>query len=171
MKIFLSYAREDSKQIEAVRDELEAEGHDVFFDKDDLPVGGRFHKQIRDNIRSSDLFIAFLSPFAVDEHSYTLSEIEIARRTWPNPEGRVLAFVLPPYKMAEIKGIPSYLGNLITISEVGNANLEAIVAAVVEDEAKKHVGERMRLSYESGYQKGRRFGDNVVNYVVGLFKK
>ncbi|HZD40096.1 MAG TPA: SUMF1/EgtB/PvdO family nonheme iron enzyme, partial [Terriglobales bacterium] len=80
MRIFLSYASEDRSAAKALYLALGDQGHRVFFDRASLPAGEEFHNRIREAIESSQLFIFLLSAKAIDERSYTLSELEIADR-------------------------------------------------------------------------------------------
>ena len=90
MKIFLSYPSQDRELVEPIYLALRAQGHKVFFDRAELPPGEEYDNRIRAAIESADLLIFILSPNAVDAGSYTLTELEIARKTWEHPAGRVL---------------------------------------------------------------------------------
>ena len=59
--VFLSYASEDRPVVEALRDELERAGVDVWFDRDQLDVGDDFERKIRRNIGNCSLFVPILS--------------------------------------------------------------------------------------------------------------
>jgi formylglycine-generating enzyme required for sulfatase activity len=124
LKIFLSYASEDRTVAEQIRLALDAEGHDVFFDREDLPAGDAFHARIRRAIEQSHVFIFLVSPHALDAGSYTLNELDIARRTWRNPARRVLPVVLGP---TELPRIPDYLKSVTLLTTEGN-----LVAMVVD---------------------------------------
>ncbi len=124
MRIFLSYASEDRALVEPVRYALAEQGHDVFFDREDLPPGHAFDSRIRAAIERCDLFICFLTPHTVDAGSYTLNELQIAQRIAPHPSGRVL-----PVKLAELpmSAVPAYLRSVTILEPEGN------VAAAVAD--------------------------------------
>ncbi len=124
MKIFLSYSSGDRKLVEPILFALRAQAHDVFFDRSDLPPGEEFHARIRQAIEASDLFIFFMSPDSVGEDKYTLSELEIAQKTWTHPSGRVLPVVL---RRVELDAVPAYL-KAVTIFDP-----EGDVAASVAD--------------------------------------
>jgi sulfatase modifying factor 1 len=94
MKVFLSYASEDHAAAADVRLALQADGHDVFFDRDDLPAGEEFHARIRRGIEGSDLLVFLVSPRALDAGSYTLNELAIAEKAWASPAGRILPVLL-----------------------------------------------------------------------------
>jgi formylglycine-generating enzyme required for sulfatase activity len=124
VKIFLSYASEDRAIAEQIRSALIAQGHDVFLDRDDLPAGSEFHGRIRQAIERSNLLVFLLSPEAVDRGSYTLTELEIAERTWPQPAGRILPVLL---RATDLNLIPNYAKSVSFLSTDGN-----LPAAVVD---------------------------------------
>jgi formylglycine-generating enzyme required for sulfatase activity len=80
MKIFLSYASQDREQAKSIYLPLRDQGHHVFFDRADLPAGEEFHNRIREEIERSDLFLILISPHAIDDGSYTLTELAIAEK-------------------------------------------------------------------------------------------
>jgi hypothetical protein len=59
--IFLSYASEDRAVVQAIKEELEAAGVDVWFDRDALRMGDAYEAKIRGNIDSCSLFVPILS--------------------------------------------------------------------------------------------------------------
>jgi len=59
--IFLSYASEDRKAAENIKNALELAGMDVFFDRDDLKGGDLFEARIRRSLRQCALFIPVIS--------------------------------------------------------------------------------------------------------------
>jgi formylglycine-generating enzyme required for sulfatase activity len=123
MKVFLSYPSEDRPLAEQIALALAHQGHDVFFDREDLPPGDEFHVRIRRGIERSDLFVFLVSPHAFDPGSYTINELEIARQTWSQPAGRVLPVLLRP---TELEQIPNYLKSVTLLDTSGN-----VVAAIV----------------------------------------
>ncbi|HUQ10757.1 MAG TPA: SUMF1/EgtB/PvdO family nonheme iron enzyme [Steroidobacteraceae bacterium] len=127
MRIFLSYASEDRAPADAIRLALESDGHDVFFDREDLPPGGEFHTRIRRGIEEADLVIFLLSPKTIDAGSYTLTEISIAEKAWPKPDGRILPVIL---ERVNIRELPPYLTSVTILETPGN--LAAEVAASVD---------------------------------------
>src|SRR5512145_1608702 len=102
MKIFLSYASEDRKLAEELSLALAQQGHDVFFDREDLPAGDEFHSRIRHAIERSDLVVFLISAHAFDAGSYTINEVEIAEKTWPRAAGRVLPVLLRPTDLSQL---------------------------------------------------------------------
>ncbi|MGF1538216.1 MAG: TIR domain-containing protein [Elainellaceae cyanobacterium] len=75
---FVSYGRKDSKAF-AVRlnQRLLAEGLDVWFDFDDIPLGVDFQNQIDDGIEKSHNFLFIISPHSINS-PYCLKEIQLA---------------------------------------------------------------------------------------------
>jgi len=78
MRIFLSYASEERPVAERVCRVLETEGHEVFFDRDDLGGGDAFGERIRTAIESSQVLVYLISHASVASHSYALTELAIA---------------------------------------------------------------------------------------------
>lgn len=127
MRIFLSYASEDRATADAVRLALQSDGHDVFFDREDLPPGGEYHTRIRRGIEDSDLVVFLVSPKALDSGSYTLTEVSIAEKKWATPDGRVLPVLLERVPMQDL---PVYLRSVTFLETPGNVPAE--VAGAVE---------------------------------------
>jgi hypothetical protein len=59
--VFLSYASEDRPVVDALRQELEAAGVDVWFDRQALEPGDDYAAKIKRNIENASLFIPILS--------------------------------------------------------------------------------------------------------------
>ncbi|MDP3612679.1 MAG: toll/interleukin-1 receptor domain-containing protein, partial [Rubrivivax sp.] len=106
MKIFLSYPSARRELALRLKLALEAEQHEVFFDRDDLAAGDAFHQPIRDALAASELFIFFVSPESVAAGNYTLAELGQAESNWPRPAGRVLPVLVAPTPRGDI---PPYL--------------------------------------------------------------
>jgi formylglycine-generating enzyme required for sulfatase activity len=121
MRVFLSYASEDRASADAVRLALQGDGHDVFFDREDLPPGGEFHTRIRRGIEESDLVIFLVSPKTLDSGSYTLTEISIAEKRWPTPDDRILPVLLAQVKAQDL---PAYLSSVTFLATRGNIPAE-----------------------------------------------
>ncbi|HSD60679.1 MAG TPA: SUMF1/EgtB/PvdO family nonheme iron enzyme, partial [Burkholderiales bacterium] len=131
MRIFLSYASEDRSLVEPVALALRAQRHKVFVDRDSLPPGEEYDIRIRKAIEESQLFIFFVSPESLDAGSYTLTELDIAQKTWAHPAGRVLPVVLRRVGMEEL---PPYLAAVTLFEPAGN--LSATVADEVHRRAR-----------------------------------
>lgn len=78
MDVFLSYASEERALAERVCRVLETEGHDVFFDRDDLGGGDAFGERIRNAIAGADVLVYLISRASVAPRSYALTELTIA---------------------------------------------------------------------------------------------
>jgi formylglycine-generating enzyme required for sulfatase activity len=124
MKVFLSYASQDRACAAAINRTLLDQGHDVFFDREDLPPGEEFHNRIRQGIERSDLFVFLISEHALDAASYTLSELEIAQKVIGRPPGRLLPVLLSPIPFAEL---PAFLKSVTVLETSGD-----ITAAVAD---------------------------------------
>ena len=111
---------------EAIRLALTAQGHDVFFDRDDLPPGDEFNIRIRRAIEQTDLFVFLVSAQALDAGSYTLNELEIAEKSWNRPAGRLLPVMLRPIGLDQL---PAFLKSVTLLEAPGN--LPAAVADAV----------------------------------------
>lgn len=65
--VFLSYASEDMAAAIKIKDNLESEGIDIFFDKDDIRAGDDWEVKIRQNISKCSLFIPIISKNTLTE--------------------------------------------------------------------------------------------------------
>ncbi|MCG6984269.1 MAG: toll/interleukin-1 receptor domain-containing protein [Thiocapsa sp.] len=125
MKIFVSYASEQKETAERIYLKLVNVGHDVFFDRRDLQPGHAFDAKIKDRIEGADLCVFILSPESVEPGSYALTELDLVRRKWPSPEGRVLVVDLGNL---EGRDVPPYLRSNIYLSPAGDAAAETFFA-------------------------------------------
>lgn len=139
MRIFLSYASEDRARVEPIRLALVEQGHDIFYDREDLKPGEVFDTKIRAAIERCDLFVCFLTPHTVDAGSYTLNELSVAQRMWPTADGRVLPVILAAIPR---KDIPAYLRSVTCLTPEGNAT--ASVADAVHQLARAHRRRQLR---------------------------
>ncbi len=135
MRVFLSYASKDRSVAERTYLALRAEGLAVFFDRADLPPGEEYDAHIRKAIEGSDLLVFLVSAEALNAGSYTLTELEIAQKTWRDPGGRVLPVLLQPMDLASL---PAYLRAVTVLQPAGN------VPADVADAVRRIAGARRR---------------------------
>lgn len=143
MKIFLSYSSSDRSFAEPILFALREQGHEVFFDRSDLPPGEEFHARIREAIERSDLFVFLVSPDAIASDKYTLSELEIARKTWAHPKDRVLPVML---RSVDMDALPAFLSAVTVFQPVGN-----VAASVADTVHRIDARRRRRLwSYRLG---------------------
>ena len=124
MKIFLSYPSAYKDAVASIRYELQAEGHDVFFDKEDLRPAQNYHDRIRTAMEESDLLIFLITPESVSKGKYTLTELKLAARKWPNPAGHVLPVMLEP---TPFEDLPPYLRAVTVLSPEGNVAAEIVM--------------------------------------------
>lgn len=94
----------------------------MFFDRADLPAGEEYHNRIRAAIDRADLFVFLVSPAALDDGSYTLTELAIAEKS----RRRLLPVML---RETEIARLPASV-QAVTIHR-SDGNLPASVAAEV----------------------------------------
>jgi tetratricopeptide (TPR) repeat protein len=132
MKIFISYASEQTKLAKEITLALLSEKHTVFFDHSSLKPGDAYNQRIRKEIEDCQLFVFLVTPESVCEGRYTLTELEFAEKKWPNPSGKILPVKIPG---TPISDIPSYLRAVTLLETTGN--VAASVVAVVDQEPKK----------------------------------
>jgi hypothetical protein len=66
--VYISYARTDRTAAERLAATLDAEGLDVWFDRNDVTVGDRYAAKIRQYIQQCDLFVPLLSRSALAQN-------------------------------------------------------------------------------------------------------
>jgi TIR domain len=125
MKIFVSHASEDKAAAESITFSLRNRGHVVFLDRDDLPAGNTYDQRIENAIKDSELFIFLISPSSLAQGRYTLTELALARRKWPNPNRHILPImtVKTPFNV-----IPEYLKAVTILEPQGNITPETSAA-------------------------------------------
>jgi hypothetical protein len=128
MRVFLSYSSADRPIAEKIHVALEAEGYDVFFDRDSLPAGESFDVRILEEIERSDFFIFLVSPTSIEAGAYTLTELGFARHRWAKPAGRVLPVVI---RKIDLHALPVYLRAVTLLEPEGDVAAE-VVATVHE---------------------------------------
>ncbi|MGH8613828.1 MAG: HEAT repeat domain-containing protein, partial [Gammaproteobacteria bacterium] len=126
MKIFLSYASEQSELAKEIALALRAENHTVFFDRSALATSEAYNAKIREAIENSHLFVFLISPYSVTAGRYTLTELDFAEHKWPRPWGYVLSVMVMPTPKTDI---PPYLRAGTVLQPSGN--VAATIAAEV----------------------------------------
>ncbi len=139
MNIFLSYASPDRPLAEAINRALLDQGHDVFFDREDLPPGEEFHIRIRRAIEGADLFVFLVSEPAIDPGSYTLNELDIAEKTIRQASGRLLPVLLEPMALDRL---PAFLKSVTVLESTGS------IPAAVADAVHRMVLARRRALWQ-----------------------
>ncbi len=120
--VFLSYASEDHDAAQKIKNRLETEGMEVFFDKDRLEGGDEWDRKIRRNIRQCSLFVAIISRNTLTrEKRYFRVEwnyaIEIERMTPPG-EAFLLPIVIDATPMTE-ENLPARFHEIQSLSAAG----------------------------------------------------
>jgi formylglycine-generating enzyme required for sulfatase activity len=135
MKIFLSYASQDSEPAKSIYLALRDQGHKVFFDRADLPAGEEYHNRIRSAVEGSDLFVFLISANAIDAGSYTLTELSIAEKA---------GVKMLPVALGKIvlENLPALLKAVTFLQTDGN--LPATVAAEVHRIAGERRSKRLK---------------------------
>lgn len=125
MNIFLSYASEQRTVAEEIALALREERHAVFFDRSTLAGADAYNAGIREAIRDCDLLVFLVSPEAVSEGRYTLTELKFAEEKWGSPVGRVLPVTVRP---TDTETIPAYLRAVVILRPGGNVAAEVVAA-------------------------------------------
>jgi tetratricopeptide (TPR) repeat protein len=123
--IFISYASEQRTLAEEIALALRAEGYQAFFDRAELADGDAYNAPLREAIRGCDLLVFLVSPEAVKEGRYTLTEIGFAEEKWPSPAGHVLPVMAEP---TEAASIPPYLRAVVMLRPTGSIPAEVVAA-------------------------------------------
>jgi len=131
--VFLSYASNQREFAESVYYSLTNNGYMVFYDRNNLPVGMEYNNAIHAAIGHSDIFIFMISPDAVAEGHYTLTELKFAGEKWPAASGVLLPVmtIQTGYNL-----IPAYAKSVTVLTPQGN--LVAEVTAEIEKMYNNH---------------------------------
>lgn len=127
MKIFLSYSRKQQRRAEEISTAIRVRGHDVFFDKSNLKAGLDYDPTIQKAVNDCNLFVFLISPDAMKQSSYTITELGFAKEKWQNPSGHVLPVMVEPTLLAKVD---PYLRGVTILYPQGN--LAAEVSASVD---------------------------------------
>jgi hypothetical protein len=125
MRIFISHASEQRADADRLAIALQARGHDVFLDTEDLAGGADYQSRIEDAIGRCALFCFLISPQSIAPKRFTLSELNIVRRRWPNPTGRVLPVMAVPVPM---DAVPAYLRAVSILQPEGDLVADVLTA-------------------------------------------
>jgi nucleoid-associated protein YgaU len=137
LNIFLSYASAQRPLAEDLCHRLQAAGHEVFFDREDLPPGRSYDDHIFQAIAGCELFVVLVTPDSVADGRYTRTELKIAARRWPTPDWHVLPVLAAP---TPLDTVPPYLRALNLLQPEGNLAAEVLleVQARVRADAQAH---------------------------------
>lgn len=125
MRLFLSYPSGQRELAQRLALALEAEGHEVFFDRSELKAGESFHQRLRESIHRADAMVFLVTPDSVRPGSYALAELNIAQQRWRRPSGHVLPVMVSPTPMA---ALPPYLTAVTVLQPHGDAVAETVAA-------------------------------------------
>lgn len=125
MRLFLSYPSVQRPLAERLALALEAEGHEVFFDRHDLDPGEAFHARLREGVAQADAMVFLVTPESVRPGSYALTELDLARQRWPRPSGHVLPVMLAPTPIADL---PPYLSTVTLLQPQGEPVADTVAA-------------------------------------------
>lgn len=127
MKVFISYASEQRDLAARLALALRNGGMETFFDRDNLPPGESFDDRIGQAIGRSHLFIFLITRDSLRKGSYTLTELEVAQKRWPNPAGNVLPVFIDRVTIEEL---PPYLRAVTILDPQGEAVADTLNAVV-----------------------------------------
>ena len=77
MKIFLSFASEQSRVAESIYRKLLAQGYKVFFASDEIRASDHYDDVIRREIKGAGRLVFLASPESLTEGRYTLTELRM----------------------------------------------------------------------------------------------
>jgi phosphatidylserine/phosphatidylglycerophosphate/cardiolipin synthase-like enzyme len=142
MRIFVSYASEQSPIAEQLAYALRHEGHDAFFAGADLRAGNSYTGEIRQKILDCELFIFLISPESVSAR-YPMSELDVMERAEPAPGDRVLPVMAVA---APIDQVPNYFRPLTILKQKGDlvADILNRVAEISEQRERERLAEQPR---------------------------
>jgi len=163
MRIFLSYPAEERLLAEQVSNVLRAERHELFLADESIAPGQMFDARIEDEINQCELFVFFITPEAVKEGSYPLTELKLAQRRWAVPTNHVLPVCVRSVQLSEV---PAYLHGLSVQMLHGNPVAE-IASAVRSRSAVRRPARASLLALGMGLLWGFA-GVQVAFAVLGL---
>ena len=103
--LFLSYAREDGKQVESLYDRLEAAGFRPWMDRRDLLPGQVWESRILQAVREATVFITCLSRHSINKRGFLQKEIKTALDEWQKKLESDIYLI--PLRLAECELPPS----------------------------------------------------------------
>ncbi len=121
--VFISYSSGQREKAENLYHALLNNNYMVFFDRGTLPEGKEYNMAIHDAVNCSDMMLFFISPDAVAQGRYTLTELEYATKRWMNASGKILPVMIEdtPYK-----DIPAYVKSVTVFTSKGNIVAELV---------------------------------------------
>ena len=119
--IFICHTDKHSPEAKQIATSLRGRGYQVFLDKESLPAGRSYDQQIEKAVKKSSAFVFLISPEAVAEGRYTLTELSYAQKKWPHPANAVLPVMVEP---TDLKLVPEYLKGVTILKPQGNLGAE-----------------------------------------------
>src|SRR5262245_17144114 len=105
MRVFLSHSSAQRREAERITEKLRSRGFEVFYSGDSIAPGKNLDSVIEADVRRCDAMIFLLSSESVAK-SYARTELEMARKRWPNPGDRVLGVLIGAVPTDDV---PDYL--------------------------------------------------------------
>jgi len=139
VKVFLSYASAERPLAERICRLLESEGHDVFFDRDDLMAGDTYGARIREAVEACQVFVFLVSPDSIDP-GYALTELALIESRPPSRRPAIIPVLAAP---TDLQGLPPILQPLTLLEARGD--LPAEVAARVDAVSALPEADRVRV--------------------------
>jgi formylglycine-generating enzyme required for sulfatase activity len=139
MRVFISYASEDRQSADEIHLALRGAGYASFFDRDELEAGADFHSRIASAVRRADVLVFLISPHSLAQESYAQTELNVARKTWPHPKGRLIPVRL---RNTSLDSISPYLRSVALLEPAGNIAAEVVRA--VDDLRQRRVRARVK---------------------------
>jgi hypothetical protein len=127
MRIFISFANEQSRVAESIYRKLLAADYEVFFASDDIRASEEYDDRIRREVAEADRMIFIASRESLTEGKFTLTELRMFSEKWPDPTGRVMTVLLDD---VSYDNLPPYLG-AVTSAFKAKGNIPSEVAATV----------------------------------------
>ena len=78
ISVFFSYGHDSEEIVLNIKNDLEAQGFDVWMDRAEINVGNEWRAKITEGILQSDVVMAFLSKHALRKNGVCLNELSIA---------------------------------------------------------------------------------------------
>lgn len=129
MRIFISFASEQSHLAESIYRKLLAAGYKAFFASSSIRASSGYDARIRKEVGAADRMIFLASPDALAEGKFTHNELDMFSRKWPDPTGRVMTVLL---NSASYEDLPPYLGSVTSaLSPTGDTSSH-VVSTVLE---------------------------------------
>jgi hypothetical protein len=139
VKVFLSYSSVERPLAERICRLLESEGHEVFFDRDDLVAGDTYGARIREAVEGCRVFVFLVSPDSIDR-GYALTELALVEALPTKRRPSIIPVLAAP---TDLKALPAILQPLTLLEPRGD--LPAEVAAQVNAISPTPEAERVRL--------------------------